>query len=362
VSETANTLVAQGSSALSEGTPDSNERAVALFERALGADPRCVPAYVGLANAYLERGRELRLGIRWLERAIEAGEKALELDPSTSEGYRALGLAYRAKGLLGKEEKLWLRRVEVDPSDASARAREGWVLWFTGRPYEALEWLNAAASQQPENTWVQGWVYFFLGNASLALGDYAEAESMYRKQLSLNPDHSSAQSGVIWALLAANKDEDAGHQLTRFEMNPYDGDRYPLKLADIEYFLGEDGKASAHARDALAEPDERYWPRGFLASTILGSVLWPTDRSAAVAQPRASEQIDHQRLDGEDEGYMPHIDLAAVHAVRGEPRAACRSLRAAIAAGWRYPALAVRDRLFEKLRTDREFISLMGGG
>ena len=360
VSQTANTLVAKASAALAEGTPESNQRAVTLCERAIDADPRCVPAYVGLANAYLERARELRLGPRWLERAVEVGEKALELDPYTPEGYVALGLAYRAKGMLGREQKLWLRRVEIDPSDASARAREGWVLWFTGRPDEALGWLNAAA-QQAENRWVQSWVYFFLGNANLALGDYAEAESMYRKQLKLNPDHSSAQAGVIWALLAASKDKEARHQLSRFEMNPYDGDRYPLKLADIEYFLGEDGKAAAHAHDALAEPDERYWPRGFLASTILGSVLWSSDRSAAVTQLRASEQIDRQRLEGEDEGYMPHIDLAAIYAVRDEPRAACRSLRAAIAAGWRYPALAVRDRLFESLRTDREFISLVGG-
>jgi tetratricopeptide (TPR) repeat protein len=359
MSETANALVAQASSALSEGTPESNQLAVTLFERALGADPQSVPAYVGLANAYLERARELRLGLGWLERAIEAGERALELDPSTSDGYLALGLAYRAKGMLGREQKLWLRRLEVDPGDASARAREGWVLWFTGRPDEALKWLHAAATQQ-QNRWVQRWVYFFLGNANLALGDYAEAESMYRKQLSLDPDHSSAQSGVIWALLAANKDEDARHELSRFETNSYDGDRYPLKLADIEYFLGEDTKASAHARAALAEPDERYWPRGFLPSTVLGSVLWWSDRSAAVTQLRTSEQIDRQRLDGGDEGYMPHIDLAAIHAVRGERRAASRSLRAAIAAGWRYPALAVRDRLFESLRTDREFISLMG--
>jgi hypothetical protein len=184
---------------------------------------------------------------------------------------------------------------------------------------------------------------------------------LYRKQLDLHPDHSSAQAGLIWSLLAANKDDEARSQQIQFQTNSYDGDRYPLKLADIEYFLNLDEYASQHAREALSEPDERYWPRGFLASTILGALLWSSDRLAATTHLASSERMDRERLKGGDEGYMPHIDLAAIQAVRGEIRSACRSLRAAIAAGWRYPALAVRDRLFESLRTDPEFISLMRG-
>jgi tetratricopeptide (TPR) repeat protein len=359
VSEKASTLVAQGRFALSEGTARSNERAVSLFERAIGVDPHFAPAYVGLATAHLERAGELRLGRQWLRHAVAAAEKAIELDRSSAEGYLALGLAYRSKGLLLKEMELWERRVRMDPGDAVARTRQGWVIWFAGRPDEAIKVLRAAASQQPEDSWVQRWVYFFLGNANLALGKYEEAERMHVKELGLHPDHSSAQAGLIWALLAAGREEEARAQLQRFQAGSYDGDRYPLKLADIEFVLREDGNALVHARDALAEPDERYWPRGFLASTILGALLWPSDRAGALAQFGSSERIDRERLEGGDESYMPHIDLAAVDAVRGEVRAACRSLRAAVAAGWRYPALAARDRLFEGVRTDSEFISLV---
>lgn len=361
VSETATTLVVEGRTALSEGTIEGNERAAALFERAVDADPRFAPAYVGLATTYLERAADLRLGRQWLEHAVAAGEKAIQLDPTSAECYLALGLAYRSKGVLQKELQLWQRRVQFDPSDAIARTREGWVLWFMGRPDEALPRLRAAAAQQPEDRWVHRWVHFFLGNANLALRNYPEAERMYLKELGLHPDHSSAQAGVIWSLLAADKDEAARSQLRRFQTDSYDGDRYPLKLADIEYFLHEDEKASLHAREALAEPDERYWPRGFLASTILGALLWRSDRTGAHVQLASSERIDRMRLEGGDEGYMPHIDLAAVGAIRGEARAACRSLQTAIAAGWRYPALAARDRLFESLRTDGEFLSLVVG-
>jgi tetratricopeptide (TPR) repeat protein len=361
VSQTAATLVTKGQTALSEGTLESNERAAELFERAVGADPRLAPAYVGLATAYLERAADLQLGRQWLEHAIAAGEKAIQLDPTSAEGCLVLGLTYRSKGLLQKELQLWRRRLQSDPHDAIALTREGWVLWFMGRPDEALPRLHAAAAQQPGDRWVQRWVHFFLGNANLAVRNYPEAERMYLKELGLHPDHSSAQAGLIWSLLAADRDEAARSQLRRFQTESYDRDRYPLKLADIEYFLGEDEKASQHAREALAEPDERYWPRGFLASTILGALLWRSDREGARAQLASSERIDRERLAGGDEGYMPHIDLAAVGAIRGEASAACGSLQAAIAAGWRYPALAVRDRLFESLRADHEFRSLVAG-
>lgn len=58
---------------------------------------------------------------------------------------------------------------------------------------------------------------------------------------------------------------------------------------------------------------------------------------------------------------MPHIDLAAVAAIRGDSRAACESLEAAVAAGWRYPTLAARDRLFENVQSDDRFRSLTAG-
>jgi tetratricopeptide (TPR) repeat protein len=361
MSEMASALVAKGRGALSEGTHESLERAVALFERAVAVEPKFEPGYVGLAIACVELAAEPPLRQRWLERAIEAGEKAVELDPLGAEAYVALGRAYRSKGLLRKEEQLWRRRLEIDPQDAIARTRGGWVLWFTGRPAEGLEWLSAAAGLRPADQWVQRWVYFFMGNANLAMGNHAEAERSYRKQLELHPDHSSAEAGLIWSLLAAGIEDEARSEKARFAEGAYDGDRCALKLADIEYVLGQDDQASQHAREALSEPDERYWPRGFLASTILGALLWHSDRAAATTHFASSERIDRERLAGGDEGYMAHVDLAAVQAVRGDIATACRSLRSAVTAGWRYAALAARDRLFETLRADPAFISLVSG-
>jgi len=350
-------LTAEGLSELSKGTTQSNERAVALFERALGVDAGFAAAHLGLAKAYVQRTDNLGLGGSWLEPALTAGRRALELDASLGDAYVALGRAYRIRGWLGEELQLWQRRAQLDPTDANANEKIGWVLWFSGRADESLPWLQTALAQRTDSTWT----HFFLGNANLARGQFEEAERRYSRALELYPDHSSAQAGVIWSLLAAGKDEEARSQLRRFQAGAFDGDRYPLKLADVEYFLGENDKASVHARQALAEPEERYWPRGFLASTILGALLWPADRAAAEKQLASSRQIDGKRLEGGDQGYMAHIDLAAVAAIRGEARTACHSLRVAIAAGWCYRPLAARDPLFENLRTDQEFVSLVAG-
>lgn len=284
-------------------------------------------------------------------------EGALALDPSLGDAYIALGRAYRIKGWLREELQLWQARAQIEPNDANANEKIGWVLWFTGRADESLRWLETAVALRP----TARWSHFFLGNANLALGRFDESLRMYSRALELHPDHSSAQAGMIWSLLAAHKDKEARTQLRHFQSGTFDGDRYPLKLADIEYFVGDEDNARAHARQALAEPDERYWPRGLLASTIVGALLWPTDRAGAEEQLGHSERIDRERLSGGDQGYMPHIDLTAVHAIRGDARTACRSFRAALASGWRYRALAAGDRVFATLHADEEFAELTSG-
>jgi tetratricopeptide (TPR) repeat protein len=358
VGQSAADLEVEGKRKLSEATPATNEIAVDLFKQALILDPHYMPACLGLVKAYVQRARELRMGRKWLDYALAAGTKAVELDPSSEQAYLALGGAYRSKGKLRAELELWQRRAALEPNDPDATERVGWILWFTGRAEEALPWLHKTVAQRPAGHWG----HFYLGNANLALESYSEAERMYRQTLAFHPDHSSAQAGLIWSLLAASKDDEARSELRIFQASTFDDDRYFVKLSDLEHFLGENEAALPHARKASErEPEERYWPRGYVASTIVGAILWRTDRAAAEDALRLSEQIDRDRLDGGDEGYMGHIDLAAAAAIRGDRSAACKSLRDAIVAGWRYHALAAHDPIFRSMRGHREFQSILSG-
>jgi len=195
------------------------------------------------------------------------------------------------------------------------------------------------------------------------LQDYGRARQMYGRQLELHPDHSSAHAGVVWSLLAAGDEQTARARLHLMRSSQLDRDRYDVKRADIEHFLGERAEALVLARRGVAEnAASRYGPRGICASTELGSVLWEEDRAAAETALGASVSLDQARLAQGDEGHMPRFDLAAVHAIRGEIRPACQWLEAAVAAGWWYPELARRDPLFRAVHQDERFQRLIASG
>ena len=281
-------------------------------------------------------------------------EEALDLDASRKETYLALGRAYRRMGRLRAELALWHRRAELDPSDADASERIGWILWFTGRADEALPWLDASIAQRAAGRWAG----FYIGNAHLRLGDHAAAERAYRRVLTDHPDHSSAHAGVAWALLAAERDEEARRHVADMRARALDGDRIYVKRADLELFMGEAESALEDARAALAEDAAaRYWPRGVCASTILAAVS-----SVPVARREALDEsvaLDEARLSSGDEGPMPRYDLAAVHALHGDADGALRWLRDAVGVGWWYPDIARRDPLLASLRGDARFTQML---
>jgi tetratricopeptide (TPR) repeat protein len=282
--------------------------------------------------------------------------QAIELDPLLRDAYTALGQIYRRLGHLRAELALWRRRVGIDPSDAGATERLGWVLWFTGNAAEALPWLRKSIELAPSGEWAR----FYVGNAHLRLGDHEAAVRAYREALEHDPEHSSAHAGVAWSLLAAHRDDEARGQLATMQASTLDGDRYFVKVADVELFLGDIERALTHARQAAtAEREDRYWPRGVCPSTILAAALQGKGDGEAVRALEMSIELDQKRLEGADEGPMPRYDLAAAHALRGDHETALRWLRQAIHAGWWYPELARRDPLLGKLREDPDFIAMM---
>jgi tetratricopeptide (TPR) repeat protein len=202
-----------------------------------------------------------------------------------------------------------------------------------------------------------------VGNANLILGRYSDAERAYRATLATHADHSSAHAGLAWTLFAAGRDDEAMAQCDHMRKSTLDGDRYDVKMADLELFAGNADAAANLARRAPPEDPEawlgRYWPRGTAATTILAGAVLDRDRSAAEKALTTSAAVDRARLSNGDEGYVPRYDLAAVCALRGEREEACRWLGAAIAVGWWFPDLARRDPLLRSLREYAPFVSLL---
>ena len=86
-------------------------------------------------------------------------------------------------------------------SDPSQLAREGWQLWQSGRPADAIPKFEQAVKFDPKNaeTW-NG-----LGWASFNTGKSEEAEKAFQKVLSLNTNHPAALNGLGQIYLAQKK-------------------------------------------------------------------------------------------------------------------------------------------------------------
>lgn len=291
--------------------------------------------------------------------AVRLLREAIDLDPSLREAYVGLGRLYYRNAWLEAELDLWLQRIGVDPTDPDAHERIGWILWFTGRAEESLPWLERNLALRPSGKWGR----FYLGNAKLILGRYAEAERAYRAAIEMQSDFSSAHAGLAWTLFAAGHLDEARAQCDRMRMTTLDGDRYDVKMADLDLFSGEASAAAERARRVPPEDPRawpaRYWPRGTSATTILAGALIDRDNSAVAAALAASESVNRARLANGDEGYLPRYDLAAVHALDGKRDEACRWLSEAIAVGWWFPDLARRDPLLRALHEHPPFEDLL---
>ena len=85
--------------------------------------------------------------------------------------------------------------------NASQLAQEGWQLWQSGRPAEAIPKFERAAKLDPKNpeSWNGlGWATFNTGRAQ-------EAEKAFQNVLSLNPNHPAALNGLGQIYLAQKK-------------------------------------------------------------------------------------------------------------------------------------------------------------
>jgi tetratricopeptide (TPR) repeat protein len=118
-----------------------SEEAIAAYERALSLDPRFTGAYVNLADAYRQLGRDAE-GEKVLRHGVTVLPRAADL-------HHALGLLLVRKG----DKDAAVRELAVAAKLAPDNARYGFVyavgLHSAGRRGEALSVLRAAEARHP---------------------------------------------------------------------------------------------------------------------------------------------------------------------------------------------------------------------
>lgn len=200
-------------------TRADNEAAIALYQRAIAADPDYAAAQAGLANSLVQRvirwqsapgdapsavtlQSALAEGVNETEearaltaRAVDMAERAVRLDPKNPDALKALGFAYSARGDLEEARDAYMRAVSMDADawevminlgelDKIADDERRGLQWFE-RAYAAMDRIYAAEPQR-----IGPWrapLGVIIGETYEAFGEPVEAEVWYRRVLDQAP-------------------------------------------------------------------------------------------------------------------------------------------------------------------------------
>ena len=158
-------------------TPESLNRAVDFFTQAIVRDPGYAKAYAGLADCYnlLREYSAMPASEAW-PRAIAAAKKAVELDDSSAEAHSSLAFALFYGALDTRNgEREFRRAIELNPDYEKAHHWYATSLIVMGRYRESLAEIERARALDPTSTSIladKGYILYYQGrpDQAIALG------------------------------------------------------------------------------------------------------------------------------------------------------------------------------------------------
>lgn len=162
-------------------TPESLNRAVDEYSRALTLDPKLAPAYVGLAECYLLlREFGAMPDAEAYAEAEQAAQRALALDENLAEAHVALGFVdiywhWDARGA----QREYQRAIAIDPKLGLAHHWYATSLFTMGKYRDALTEIDRARELDPQSSPIRadrGLILAFAGQPRQAIGELKELE------------------------------------------------------------------------------------------------------------------------------------------------------------------------------------------
>jgi adenylate cyclase len=137
--------VLRGRAELSNPTRASNDEAQTQFQRAVELDPNYAAAYVALGWTHYEAAVSGWTEFRddEVKRAEDLAQKALALDPATTRAFQLLANVDVFRRDYDRASAQIDRALALNPSEAENFRVRGYILAWSGRPVEAVPWLDA---------------------------------------------------------------------------------------------------------------------------------------------------------------------------------------------------------------------------
>ena len=243
---------------ISHSTTADCDNAIALFKKALQAEPNS-----SLAHSYLAMEATGRTHYdpdrSFLEMGRKEAEIALRLSPRTSYPHRALaGVLYQQGKFLAALEE-GLQAIEIGGLQERAALFLGMTSDMLGRPYQALEWYRVASQLAAS----PGEVDAAIGDCWAKLGDDEQAEQAYNRAAELRP-HSFEGTIGLAGLRVLQGDFEAAREICR-TVHASHGETDDV-AAHIEFFARKfDAAIELYAKLEKAHPEGG------------GSFLWSGD-------------------------------------------------------------------------------------
>ena len=143
-----------------------------------------------------------------LRLARDAAERAVALDPRSADAHYVLGLVLRFQDDLDKLREASETVVALNPNHALGVAGLGIYRLLEGRPREALPYFARAFRLSPRDPQRAIW-HFWVGLASVILGDDRTALEESKRSAAANPQYSPAFALQVSALALLGRDAEA---------------------------------------------------------------------------------------------------------------------------------------------------------
>lgn len=265
-------------------TPESFEKAITAFQRAVDLDPNYAQAYVGIADFYswaciygLFPSKLSAIKVK------EAADKALEIDPNLAEAHAALGLHYTNVQEWELGEISHRRATELNPTYALAHEWLSALLIGSGRFDEGIREIQHAESLDPlslrqkvltawtvyqarrydlalakaneiidlDPYFMQG--YLQMANILLVTGEHKEALEAARRSIELAAGSPMPAYTACFAFAANGLMDEAREQLERLNSIAQQTYIPPYFLAMCYLAVGEHDRSLEHFSAAQQE-------------------------------------------------------------------------------------------------------------
>lgn len=321
------------------GQRENNERALALYERALRDSPDDVTALTGASRARAARTCIYNAGVGDAREALRLAERAVTLKAGHAPAWSALGYARDCLGDMRGAIAGYERAVRLDPTDDATRSSIAYLYQEGGRLADAL---HANLDMRGDPSQVR-YREVQIAREYEMLGFGAVAESHYRHVFELAPDNVFGNIGWPAFLFARGRYAEAEAAVA--EARSRGTARAELAQLDGELALrrGDRAAAARHFAEAHA-----LRPDATMAETLAAihgstppSAGWLEARSARLRASLADDPWPASRL-----------ELAVLREAAGDRKGAAAALSDAVDVGWRDADYLLASPLYASFASD----------